>query len=105
MQRPCRAGPDSHLNLPDDKNLPPVTREATSRVAADEDVPRPDVDRHSRRCAITAAVVTGTAPRPEGPPRRPEELDGTPAPAIRDIVDDGARWLCISIALFYLLVS
>jgi hypothetical protein len=92
-----RAGPGSRLIFPDDKNprrahrrVDAATREAASDALADEDVPRPEVARHSARRVVDAAAVPRCAPRARGPAARPVDVVGVPAPARRAIAEGDA---------------
>jgi hypothetical protein len=92
-----RAGPGSRLIFPDDKNprrahrrVDAATREAASDALVDEDVPRPEVARHSARRVVDAAAVPRCAPRARGPAARPVDVVGVPAPARRAIAEGDA---------------
>ena len=91
-----RAGPGSRLIFADDKNpraqrrVDAATREAASDALADEDVPRPEVARHSVRPVVDTAAVPGCQPRARGPAARPVDVDGVPAPGRRAIAEGDA---------------
>ena len=86
-----RTGPGSRLIFADDKNprahrrVDGATSEAASDALADEDVPRPEVARHSARRIVDTTTAPGCAPQARGLAARPVDVDGVPAPARRAI--------------------